>query len=379
MSTSLLMLNNFCLLEIFKYLGLDDFISLSRACQHLKSIAELFNRMYTDFKININLDDKDNDYVEHVIANMNTEVTEISIDYSNSKIPMNVRKMTECCGADVKSLRISNWTVDVTDSDNRTFYNLETLTMTDCEFQSVPSEFFELFSGLKAVNFCGFQHWSNEFSKKLFCKNPDIESFVWMGDMKAFDEFELFEKLPKLAALSMKVDMKVNEFHIGTAFGNLTKLQLYCNGDNISKFLHKLGKSTEAPALRELELLCVNVDESLFSALHHFRQLEHLAMLTWNYWELQSSALWPNKIKFLRLRSFIISMDCFMSTIKDWEHLVHIDIVGCTISRADRHFFEDSQKLSHAISTALEGNTKQVDFILRERDYVRFFTLVKEF
>lgn len=368
-SASFSMLNDHCLLEIYKYLGLDDFINLSRTCKHLKKIANIFNRIYSDFKINVYMNNKQQDYIEHVISNINTTVAEILIDYKNSEVPMNVRKMSKCCGVDVKNLQISNWTVDVTESEYHRFNNLEILTMADCDFRRVLSCFFELFSGLKAVNLLGFRNLPNTiFLEKLFRKNPTIESFVWMGDVKAFEEFELFGMIPNITALSLKVDGTINDYDFGTTFINLTKLQLHCNGESISEFLHALATSTEIPVLKEMELLRVHVDDLFFYALYYFRRLELLAISTWSYWKLVLPLDWPETIKHLRLNSFIISMAGFMSTIRQLKYLERFDIESCTIANEDRHFFQSFEELPKVITAALEDDKgKRTDFVLNAR------------
>lgn len=361
---SLLMLNDHCLLELYKYLGLDDFISLSRTCQHLKHIANLFNKVYSAFKINVNVDNKRKDYLEYVISNIDENITEISIDYKNSKIPMNVRKLSEGCPS-VNNLAITNWEVNVTECDNHCFDNLETLTMTNCDFQS-SGGFFEIFKNLKAVNFCQFRNLTTKHLEKLFRKNSDIESFVWnpLPSNGAFDQFELFVLLPKLAAVGLKVDKKINDLDLSAQLNNLTKLQLFCSGETISEFLHKLAKTSKNSTLKELELIRVRVDDLFFYALYYFQQLELLAISTWSYWELKPPVDWPQKLKHLRLESFIISMDGFMWTIKQLESLEDVDVESSTVAQEDRHFFKDLDKLSQVISPALAHNRKRVNFLL---------------
>lgn len=359
---SLFILNDDCLLEVYKYLGLDDSISLSRTCQRLNYIAKLFNKKYSEFKINVNVDNKRTDYVEYVITNMNDNITEISIDYQNSKIPMNVKKMSECC-RNVKDLEITNWKLYVIDSYYHLLDNIETLTMINCDFLSADN-FCEIFNNLKVVCLYRFRNLTNRFVERMFRKNPDIETFVGIGNEEAFDAFELFLLVPKLKILSLSVDSELNNLHLESQFNNLTKLQLFCNGNNCSEFLHQLGKASKNPKLKELELLNVRVDDLFFYALFYFQQLELLAISTWSYWELKPPIDLPQKIKHLRLESFVITLDGFVWTLKQLEHIQHVDITRCTIAKKDQVHFRDLERATQVISGALTDSGERVDFYL---------------
>ncbi|XP_037041956.1 uncharacterized protein LOC119078503 [Bradysia coprophila] len=363
---SLLVLNDYCLLRVFSYLDvMDDFISLSRTCNRLKNLGKYFHDVYSEFKIHVNMDNKTTDYMEHIISHINDNITEIAINYRYSKIPMNVRKMRECCG-DVKDLLVKNWKVYVIDSDNQTFDNLQTLTMKNCDFRSAPYGFFDIFKGLQHANLYKFQYLSSKHVERLFRKNPTIESFVWMGDMDAFEEYELFVMIPKLTALSLRVDRELNDFDLTSTFSNLTKLQLYCNGENISEFLHKLAKSSKICVLKELEVLHVRVDDLFFYSLYYFQHLEMLAVSTWSFWLLTPPLDWPQKLKNLRLESFILTKDGFVSTIKQLEQLENVDLGKCTGEESDAEFFfEDLDVLAQEIDNSLaDRNGKKVNFIL---------------
>ncbi|KAG4066105.1 hypothetical protein HA402_001352 [Bradysia odoriphaga] len=366
-TSSLLVLNDYCLLRVFSYLDMmDDFISLSQTCKRLKNLGKYFHDVYSEFKIHVNMDNKTktNDYMEHIISHVNDDITEIAINYRHSEIPMNVRKMSECCG-NVKHLLLINWKVYVIDSDNQTFGNLQTLTMKNCDFRSAPYGFFGIFKGLKHANLCEFRYLSSKHVKRLFRRNPTIESFVWMGDMDAFEKYELFVMIPKLTALSLKVGRELNDFDLTSTFSNLTKLQLYCNGENISEFLHKLAKSSKTCVLKELEVLRVRVDDLFFYSLYYFQQLELLAVSTWSFWFLTPPLDWPQKLKHLRLESFILSKDGFVSTIKQLEQLENVDLGKCSVEESAKFFFEHLDMLSQEIDNSLaDHNGKKVNFIL---------------
>lgn len=107
--------------------------------------------------------------MEYIISNMNDSITEISIGYHHSDIPMNVQEMSKSCHS-VKDLKIANWTVNVTDGDWQYFDNLEVLIMTECDFSSGDG-FFEIFKNLKVVNFQRFHYLPNRCLRRLFRLN----------------------------------------------------------------------------------------------------------------------------------------------------------------------------------------------------------------
>lgn len=357
--SSLLALNNDCVLEISKYLGLDDVINLSKTCHRLKDLAEttMFKK-YSDLTIDRTMILRGQVYINNILSHIGPYVVELKcrlMDVSEQYFWSAINNKCKC----LKKLSVEEWH-DVTVHNFSNFYcfrTVEVLFLCDCNFNS-KSNFLKSFGGLKTV-ICDN---TGTASDALLLYNRNLKSFCfdsWVIDMRYFNN------VPKLEALYINIPA-VSEYKSLVDMKHLKKLGLWCSDRNINSLLSELA---EKGIMEELELSCVRFDEHTSEILKTFTKVQLLSVYCDNNFEeydfnIRPSFGWPPNLKHLSLDGIEISVDALISAIKQLKSLENVDLWRCGYEEGELSIFNDLNYLCRRILNVLESNHRNQRKIL---------------
>lgn len=296
---SLLLLNDDCLIHIFKRLELLDFVNLSKTSLRLKNVAgDTFVRKFKSIVI----DDK---YAEHPTHPTCVKVTKQQFSDVLSVIGGRVLSIEICDGYDFILRTVTNKCKNV---------NSLALFYSKCSLDMSPQ--LQEFKNLKELKI-----YDCEISKKklrqIFINNPGIESLEYDWAYKGF--VKLLRLLPKLKSLSLDrmdglgLNKVPNLFHLK----EVTKFK-FGSFVNCNKFLIELSTKWK---LAELYFHCDTNDET-FNSIKLFENLEYLEVGNMERsWTLPEHTVFPPNLKSISFYNIHLTYRTLASMVKKLKWL----------------------------------------------------------
>lgn len=293
--SSLLILNNDCLMKIFEYLDLSDFISLAKTCNRLLFVADtVYVRNFKEIKVK-----GGSNPVEGVISSAAEFYDILSV-----------------VGIHLRSIEVHYGNEFVLEAIGDNCNNLETLML--C---GGPPPLQEL-GKLKELKLEGVKMSTNQL-KTFFEKNPNIESIKYNNVDEDMNEnfVKSLQLLPKLKSLDTNIILYENILQQLLRLDSLTKLDIYLS-QNCNHALTELAKKLNLTELR----FSADVDNTTFDIIKSFRNLEVLSIYAMSVrWPksyfLPETTVFPPKLKIIKLHH--IHMDCctLLAIIKQLKSL----------------------------------------------------------
>lgn len=299
---SLLMLNEYCLMNILEFLDLSDFVNLDKTCTVLRDIgarvcALKFKGIEVEFVVK--------DYVG---------------EYMTKQDFCNVLSVIGKSISSVKMLYANQCNLDII---RENCINLESL---DLSYSSKKRGKLQVqdFRNLTELKLFGEIINTNDL-ENCFANNPDIEKLVcqFEEDLKLL---QLLEMLPKLEHLELK-DMHCRSYlnpqlqHL-LRLDQLTKFT-YQSWDQCNQLLAELAKKSN---LVQLNIhMDLNVDT--FDILKEFRNLKSLSITTNSslHVSIPETTVFPPKLESIIFTGFIITCSNFFSIVKQLKFLQQLN------------------------------------------------------
>jgi hypothetical protein len=336
--TTLLMLNNHCLHEIFEQLEFDDFMSLAETCCRLKTVSEWSFEKYQDFEFNFVIAKEGRDYIDRIWFHIGKKLRSLTI-YSCYPLRGNaeyvLRKAKEI-SINLIGLEI-HWLDFVGNMPSLCgFDNLVWLTLNECDIRC-NDDFFGTMGNLKFLNILDCLLNENAFIKCLK-NNPNIISLTFDGLNSIYPQL-----LPNLEMISLAGPLDHFNLNPLSQLNRLTKLKLdnwqFCNEVSINDGLVKLLENLN---LRELELVRLTIDGRTFDALKSCDNLRLLVIeslrfggLKWN-----SSFRLPRNLEDLKLINFEISSNGIVSIVQQVQNLGNFVLRHCKTEISNARMLE---------------------------------------
>lgn len=298
--------------------------------------------------------------VDQLISTNGHHIQSLTINFRNEKSALtDLRKIATFCKS-LGSLKIENWSKIAVDSGSESvpdfdyLANMETLTLYHSDISSKMT-FFKAFQNLKYLNVSSCHGID---LKTLFQNNPNVESFVFLG--LYFRDFELLRLLSTLESLCIDIRPARNSLSLKPLLqlDRLTKLKMWCNGNNLNDFLNDLAAKG---IVQEIDLDDIKFDDDFFKVMPLFDKLQLLVLSSndFNIVELKFPLDWPGNLKDLILMKFTISLSVFISTIKQLWNLENFDLYDCKVTNDDHSSFKDVTKLSQQIFEVMDPVVNQ--------------------
>lgn len=351
------LLNDDCLLELYKYLPLKDSKNLAETSKRLKHLHMYRYHKFT-FEFHSDMFNKTSKNGKQVLDNILSEYGQYLRSWSLN-IHLKRDEGVNSAGAEVLKT-VSKYSTNLRRLEFTGFYlgvenflrdcgeavacfqNVETLIFLTC-FEVKSIEFLQSFRKLKHLYF-DMSGTTTRDLQIIFQNNPEIEFYYnnrsdsFCGDSHNFgtftsSEFNLCEFGPKFRKLCLGAtcDGLDMEHMLRLATTNLTSLKLdfHFVGD-LTIFLNELAKRG---ILKELELVVVKLDRDGCNIIQSFRNLELLVLCpgysfdTENKldYKIDSTFIWPPNLK--RLRSTIEITDTgFTALLDQLKFLSHLQL-----------------------------------------------------
>jgi len=292
-ATSLLKLNEYCLLDIFKFLKLADFVNLDRTCSQLKFIgARVCAEKYKKFEIFISNSNKGMERKEFsdILSVIGGHIESVSVDGANQLIIQLIKAKCK----NINSLQL---------------WNCKTPIQLQC------------FENLKELKLNAVSISTNEL-KICFAKNAELEHLEY--DCSYGEEFlELLRILPKLKSLHL--DNIPNTLHLNQhlhCLDGLTKFSFY-SPDNCNQLLIKLTKNAN---LMELQVW-MPFDADTFGIIKSFQSLEKLGMHQFGQLEsMPENTVFPSTLQSIKFSGVKMASKMLLSTVKQLKSLEEFDL-----------------------------------------------------
>lgn len=289
---SLLRLNDDCLRDIIKFLGLDDYVNLAVTCSRLLCVARQ-NKKFKNIAVTRYGNGSPNTMEEfsHILSVIGIHVASVDIRRGNN---FSILKTIADNCTNLTSVELfGNYCIPLDDTPIP-FRNLKELIVRGCIYLTR-------------------HHWRN-----CFTNNPGIENLEY-NDNGRNDCIALLQMLPKLKSLSVEI-LSPELFHHLSYLTNLTKLSFTSeNNCNLIELVDKLN-------LVELEFkMCCDADT--FASLEPFPVLEVLSIFDCcRTRRVPENTIFPSMLKKIKLDGFQISCSHFLSLVKQLKLLEEFDL-----------------------------------------------------
>ncbi|XP_037029391.1 uncharacterized protein LOC119069441 [Bradysia coprophila] len=274
---SLLLLNNDCLIRIFKCVELLDLVNLSRTCVRFKNIAaDTFNPRFKMVTIN--------DICNSPEPYPPLKVTEQQFSRILSLIGWRVQSVEIYEGCNYIFRKVTSKCKNVTSLSLR-FIDHPVLSLGTCPH-------LQEFNKLKELRIIECEI-AKDVLRQIFLHNPDIETIECDWAYKGF--VKLLKLLPKLKQLHLDsiqglgVNHSPNLFHLK----EVNDFTFYCS-ENCNKFITQLATKW---TLVSLNVTC-DADDETFELLKLFENLEYLEIANkTSKCIVPESTIFPSKLK----------------------------------------------------------------------------------
>lgn len=298
--TSLLILDEYCLMDICQFLEVNDFANLKKTCTLLRDVsARVCAQKFKKLEVEIVKDDSQNQ--KHITKKEFLKILSMIENY-------------------VFTVDIRNVNQEILEIIRLNCKNLKNLTLWRDDLQPVQLQDFR---NLKELNLSGIIISSDDL-KKYFESNPDITGLVYQYNESIM---ELLTMLPKLKGLHLtwlpaSLHQNKNLQNL-LQLKHLTKFSFSCK-ENCNELLRKLSKNLK---LRELNLY-TSFNGDTFDVIRTFQDVTFLFMATRRsniVWIPERTVLPPN-LKNIKLMRFKLTCTTFLSIIKKHKFLEEVEI-----------------------------------------------------
>lgn len=331
---SIFLLNIDCLLEVFKYLELEDSLNFAETCTQLRMIADqAFKTKFSKFTIDTAMMNGRMALINRVLWYIGPHILSLTIDWAwqTSKNDILIKIQHSCTHLNRLIL------VHCEISDFKSFDFLicvRMLTLNKCTLDR-KKDILHHFLYLKCLHFYHCNGIKPSALRQCFQNNPDIENLAFIG--YGFDVLKIIEPLTQLE--------------------QLTKLKLNCQMQNLNNFLFELASRG---IIEELELFRIKIDDNTFNILNLFSNLRLLVVDQCSDFQELNSTL-PFSLRHLQLKCFTISSKTFISMIRQLKSLENLDLYCCHCTPPDSESisFDDIIGLSGEIMKNLDFGINQ--------------------
>lgn len=292
-NSSLLMLNDECLIHVLNYLNVYDLVNVAKTCYRLQNVADICAYKYKKVR---------------VVANKYTGITTEKLSNVLSVI-----------GEHVSSVELDNANFFIFKTIRNNCSNLESIKLMDCK---EPLQL-QCFRNFKELKFDDARVTISEL-KNCFANNPNIENLEYecWYDNELISFIELLDMLPKLKSLRI-YDLPISfvhhqQFQHLLHLDGLTKFS-FQSLENCNQLLIELAKKLN---LIEIDFT-MDFNDHTFDLIKSFENLEYLSMSSYNWkksW-LSKTPLYPPKLKRLKLDCIKMSCKTFLLVVRQLEFL----------------------------------------------------------
>lgn len=336
-------LNEYCLLEIFEYLDLNDAISFGDCCKFLRMVAHRVFKRYSNFRLHFIHLRKGEHYVNNVISHIGPQI--LSLEISGRSLSLGLSRILKIIDDNCRNLKCLKLTEEChrrignNVESTYNFESVETLKLIHYE-SSYATGFLSSFRRLKHLYVSRCRISSKE-AVAIMQNNPNIESLCG-------------ENLVK----NLQIFRNVSRLHL------LAKLRLDCMSKNVNRLLRELAKHG---TIEEMELIDVDVDDRSFQILTLFGRIKLLGLGYDNktrhellyarrsYKTLKPSTIWPSTLTALRLIHFEFTLSGLLQIIRQLNSLKWLDLFCSRIAQSDSTHLGNLTGLNDTFDDILEA------------------------
>lgn len=322
---SLLMINDDCLMQLFQWLELVDFVNLAVTCSRLRTVADFVSGC--KFK---EIDVKSGEYGEFSCKSLSKS------EFSNALAVI---------GEHVLGMVLSNANQFILETIPESCKNIESLWLMDC----VGPIRLHDFQNLKTLDVSCYHHdisISTDVWENIFASNPNLKYLFYCNNFPGYEYgfMELLTMLPKLKSLHLP--LLPHTFHQNPelkhllGLSRLTELGLYCN-QNLNELLVELAKRLK---LSNLDI-SMNFNADSLRIINLFDNLKSLRINNWaGHWEpnwASDGSFFPSKLQWIEFVGIEICCTDFLTIVKSLKYL-KVFLLGI---RANVYWDDDKCKL----------------------------------
>lgn len=372
---SLLVLNDYCLIEVFKYLDFDASINLSLTCKRLQNISAVALKKCRTFMIHNGLLQKGIAYVESIFNAIGPIMSNLTVNFNSmdrSLISDILVKIVEKCSKleSLLMVKLTDFDVDKfqhkKDRMTNALLNVKKFKIVNCcgcigqfsgiirELEALEGSYTvslgatiqQLLKNNPTIKAISLSNISTTFDLNILTFTPSIEfvMLTFTGQESPLQQLQSSVKLENLESVSITL---VTPCHIEPTLkqlANQKRLQnLICNSIHFDMQTSKILQSFD-----QLMILKLNVD----------------------FTDLNTSFVWPPNLRILELTTWNeFSIDIVISIIQQLKFLqgfaLNIRFVNEYIANVSH--FNDSSAFISKIFTALTvaGNQNKLYFTIR--------------
>lgn len=331
---SIFVLNIDCLLEIFKYLELEDSLNFAETCSQLRMISDqAFKTKFSKFTIDRKLMNGGMALMNRVLRYIGPHILSLTVDWAWQRNKNDILKKIQQSCVQLNCLILVH--CEVSDFQSFDFMIcVRMLTLNKCTLDR-KKDILKHFLYLKCLHIYHCSGIRTSALRQCFQNNPEIENVAFIG--YGFDVIKIIEPLTQLE--------------------HLTKLKLNCQMQNLNNFLFELASRD---IIEELELFRIKIDNNTFNILNLFRNLRLLVVDQCSDLQELNSTL-PLSLRHLQLKCFTISFNTFISIIRQLKRLENVDLYCCYCTTPDSESisFDDIIGLSEEVMKNLDFGLNQ--------------------
>jgi len=302
---SLLVLNDYCLMEIFQRLTFVDYTNLAYTCRRLRDVARYFNSPnHKKIKIGVTskqdkVDNMSEQELSKMLSVIGDHVSEVEVYYGH--IPVRLKLIQQKC----KNLKSISLFGDNVPQSLEHFQNLKRLKV-------------------NIDNDISINQWKN-----IIASNPALEELYFYGDGDYEDGLmALLTQLPKLQSLGLPLIPpsfhQKPDFQQFLQLSGLTKLSLR-SYYNLNGILVDVAKSMNLVKL----YIRMKFDGESIGIIKSFQNLKVLSIHHWEDWNndwFSNATDFPPRLQRLKIEDSEISCRYFLKVLQHLELLKEFDL-----------------------------------------------------
>lgn len=311
--SSLLMLTDHCLINVFELLELVDFINLAKTSTRMQKIAYNYS-------------------IPNSLRNKPIVVTLMRDRYGHGCCNISKNELTgifSIIGRHVSSIKVNDGDTHILETIRDTCYNLSSIELYDCEDPLQLD-----LQNLKELKLRGIMGLSAEDFRNCFTNNPGIESLEY-DSIFSNDLIELLHMLPRLYSL-----------RLGDVTVSLSLITNLCQLDGITKFSFRSSSNCNSVNIlleelaRKWDLLELEFNTEgnarTFDIINKFQNLEVLSVGLINR-RFPRVDVYPSNLKCFECDGIRISCNGFLAIVKQLQFLEEFDVGrGCIFSNLNK-------------------------------------------
>lgn len=270
--TSILDLNDHCLLKVFGYLDFIDMINVSGTCKILNAVSEIAAKNFKYFSMEIYAEDVEKRgkrltalHIDRAVNYIAPIVESIKTFYGRNDLhrPLEKYDFPKLKSLSVKKCNHLRW-IKAKDVEKLTIHNMVRNELNNCS------------SGMTKVKRLKIVDMSRDvpISELLyfFEDNPNIERLLFMDEIKRQLPANFFTKLKNLKMLEFVMGENYRDLEYALQIENLTELTLTYRNLNINNvadanntLLRFLTSMAQMQTLKSIDLRSIYFDELLYA------------------------------------------------------------------------------------------------------------------